>query len=215
MSSDTGSGAGSGLGGAAGLLEPDASGVDQGRLAGMVWTLYNDVDAITALRFEVFTSPEPAEAPPEELVTLLRDLGAAWPDIATTRDAVITEIGTLTNEQLAEVGLSGTQLTMKLSAWRQARALMLAEFDDGQPIDGATGGVLAGQESPAWVQVEERALTTQRPNRFKRACRAVSAALGMGDTVLGSLLRITGLSEKFKEGKEVVERLAGEVAEGE
>jgi hypothetical protein len=188
--------------------------VDQGRLAGMVWTLYNDVDAITALRFEVFTSPDRAEAR-EELVNLLGELDEAWREIAATRDEVVSEIGRLTDEQLAVVGLSGTQLTMKLSAWRRVRGLMLAEFDDGQPIDGVTGGVLAEEQPPNWVQVEEQDLALKRPNVLKRACRAVSAALGMGDTVLGSLLRITGLAEKFKEGKEVVERLAGEVAEGE
>ena len=82
--------------------EPD----DRAVLAGLIWTLYDDLDAVSALRFELFVpGPNDDVAASVELGEFLNLWGPAWTEIAATRDAVVGQIRSADPEQLRSVGL--------------------------------------------------------------------------------------------------------------
>jgi hypothetical protein len=91
MSDDTGAGAGSGPG--VGTLDRPPEPDDRAVLAGLIWTLYDDLDAVSALRFELFVpGPNDDVAASVELGEFLNLWGPAWTEIAATRDAVVGQI---------------------------------------------------------------------------------------------------------------------------
>ena len=154
MSDDTGAGAGSGPG--VGTLDRPPEPDDRAVLAGLIWTLYDDLDAVSALRFELFVpGPNDDVAASVELGEFLNLWGPAWTEIAATRDAVVGQIRSADPEQLRSVGLAGAQLAMKVAGWRYGRARMLSAFDDGEDAsDVALPLELAGATPPAGVVSE-------------------------------------------------------------
>ncbi len=214
MSDDTGAGAGSnqGLGTLVRPPEPD----DRAVLAGLIWTLYDDLDAVSALRFVLFApGPNDAAAAGAELEEFLNLWGPAWTEIAATRDAVIDQIRSADPDQLRDAGLAGPQLAMKVAGWRYGRARMLSVLDDGEDAsDVALPLELAGATAPAGVISEPTKVELKQPGLLRRACRVIAGSFGLGDTVLSSLAGIVSLSEPLREGKEFMEHIAGTVADG-
>jgi hypothetical protein len=185
---------------------PDAVIGDNDRLAGFVWTLYDDVDTLVVLRGDLFASTPPAV---QELVDFLSNLGDAWPGVAATRDAVIDAVLSLSLIQLTDAGLAGVELTAKLDLWRAARAQLLDTLEDGEPV----GDAVVPQSPPTGVLPERRSLPRRRPRLVKRTCRFISRTLGHADTILGSLSKLVNQSERLKEIKETLEKTSSEVAD--
>lgn len=214
MSDDTEAGAGSsqGLGTLDRPPEPD----DRAVLAGLIWTLYDDLDAVSALRFELFApGPNDDAAASAELEEFLNLWGPAWTEIAATRDAVVDQIRSADPEQLRTAGLAGPQLAMKVAGWRYGRARMLSALDDGEDAsDVALPLELAGATPPAGVVSEPTKMELKKPGLLRRACRVIADSFGLGDTVLSSLAGIVSLSEPLREGKEFMEHVVGTVADG-
>ncbi len=144
----------------------------------------------------------------------MKVLGPAWTDIASTRAAVIDQILGADLERLGEAGLLGPQLAMKVSAWRLGRARMLAAFEDSEDASASALPLeLRGKAPPEGVFAEPTAVPLAQPGLLRRACRWISESLGIGDTVLGSLAGVVSMAEPLKEGKEILERVAGAVGE--
>lgn len=191
---------------------PGADGDDRAQLAGMVWTLFEDLDALSAMRDSLFAL-DANDSQAAERAAFLERWGPAWAEIAVTRYALVDAILATDLDGLSAAGLGGAQLTMKLAAWRMSRAQMLAAFEDGAPAPGRPLVLPQWEQPPAGVREESRRLRLSVPPFLRRACGWVSSALGMGDVVLGSLAGLVSLAEPLKEGKEILERVAGDVAD--
>ena len=85
-------------------------------LATFVLTVYDDIDALVSLREVLFLPPGHTD---RYTVDVVRALGEAWPEVVTDRDNHVTAIFNLSvTNALAQEGLSGAQLRLKIAVWR-------------------------------------------------------------------------------------------------
>jgi hypothetical protein len=175
-------------------------------LAGFAVTLDDDLDALVSLREVLFLPPRPDQY----AVDAVRRLDEAWRSVLVGRDARVTEIMQLNSSSLEESGLSGAELRLKMAVWRRARAAAVAEFEDSEDRDARSEALAAVARTDVTA---EATFPRKLPRRLRLGLKSVSKMLGYADTIIGSLLRITGQFERFKELKETVEKLTRDVSE--
>jgi hypothetical protein len=178
-------------------------------LATFVLTLYDDLDALVSLREVLFLSPGHTDRYSVEVV---RALGEAWTEVADDRvNHVTTVLGLSETNDLSPVGLSGAQLRLKIAVWRRARAARSTEFNDSEDAEPRSSSLPDPTKPEA--RAEEPRHPRKLPRRVRVALKFVASMLSYADTILGSLAKLAGHSERLKEIKEIVERLSGDMAD--
>lgn len=178
-------------------------------LAGFLWTLYDDLDALLGQRpTPLLTRAAADQQASPILVAALGTLARAWPDVLRTRDEVIAAVRDPDNlERLVAAGLTGADLAFKLGLWTWAREEWSTALraDGLEPIDeSASTGTPPGDVRVADPLPKPRGLTRFR-NFFKWGQRTLEFA----DTALGSLAKVVQMSERLEEVKQSVEKILG------
>lgn len=134
--------------------------------------------------------------------------GRSW----TGRDSHVTAIYNLSVPNgLAQEGLSGAQLRLKIAVWRRARAAMIAEFNNSEDTESRSDPLPKHAQLP--ISAEEPPHPRKLPRRVRRALKFTARMLSYANTILGSLAKLAGQFERFKEIKETVERLSDNMAD--
>ncbi|WP_392545265.1 hypothetical protein [Oryzobacter telluris] len=187
----------------------NSSDADRRELLSFVSSVYDDLAWMVDMRYELF-SPDlsTTEGSLDDLSEFLAWLADAWPDVYETRAELLRQMSEVPSEVLANHGLAGLDLRVKLIAWRRARLRLtraVLEEADAEDSDEVFDDYAEHPQAPL-----------PRPKRFRRAKRVLkwaSRALGHADTILGSLAALLSQAERLKEIKETVEKVSGEVAE--
>jgi hypothetical protein len=178
-------------------------------LATFVLTVYNDIDALVSLRELLFLPPGHTD---RYTVEAVRALGEAWTEVVTDRDSHLAAIfGLSATNDLIQAGLSGAQLRLKIAVWRRARVAMIAEFNNSEDTESRSDPLPKPAQPP--ISAEEPVHPRKVPRRVRRALKFVASILSYANTILGSLAKLAGQYERFKEIKETVERLSDNMAD--
>lgn len=177
-------------------------------LATFVLTVYDDIDALVSLREVLFLPPGHTD---RYTVDAVRALGEAWTEVVTDRDGHVTAIFNLNVNGLTQEGLSGAQLRLKIAVWRRARAAMIAEFNNSEDTESRSDALPKHAQLP--ISAEQPVHPRKLPRRVRRALKFIASMLGYANTILGSLAKLAGQYERFKEIKETVERLSDNMAD--
>ncbi len=181
---------------------------DAQRVSAFLWTLYDDLDALVSLREVLFLVPTRLD---QAGVDFVRALGSAWPGVKEGSAEILSTV--LDPNQLPALkkyGLTGSQLDLKLLAWKRARAHADAVFKDSDDAEARGSGDPVG--SVPGLGAHEPPFTRKRPRRLKTALRWVARMLSHGDTLLGSLVRAFTQLDAVKEIKETIEKTAGDIS---
>jgi hypothetical protein len=93
----------------------------QQALASFVWTLYDDIDYVVAIRENVFIGPDMTE-----VLDALRD---AWAPVLSRRTELTNAVLAAPLTGLEAAGLTEPMLGFKLMVWRRARNQLARELD--------------------------------------------------------------------------------------
>lgn len=182
-------------------------------LAMFVATLHDDLHTIVFLSERLF--PSLRRETDQEMRDLLDSMRNAWGEVQTQlirRELVPIIQNDLGPETLAQFGLDGAQLELKLRAWQRSRRQLLIAFADSADSDPGPEAlpppILPGQAPNGF-----RRLVAKRPRWLKRGLRHLKKTLASADIVLGSLAKALPGIDILAEFKEVVEGLAGDKAD--
>lgn len=165
----------------------------QQRLATFIWAVYQDLNSVVALRYELFAGPIYRD--------FLNALERAWEEVYRQRVDVFGEALHSDLDTLNAVGLSGSQLIAKLEAWHGSRERLLDEFEVGGP-EPPTSSPEVPPFGPRWLL---RNLRRRRPLHRKRALKWLARVLAHADNILGSLVPVIKLAEPLKELKHAID----------
>jgi hypothetical protein len=145
---------------------------------------------------------------------LLAAMNDAWTevDLAFRQKELIGQVLDADAEQLADHGLTGTQLDFKLIAWHQSRERMRASFVDSDDPDPGSD---AEPESvlPSGVSAWFGRLRATIPRRVKNGLKYLRKTFANADILLGSLAATIPGFDMLTEFKEAVEGIAEDKAE--
>jgi hypothetical protein len=176
----------------------------QQALASFVWTLYDDLDYVVAIRDNVFIGPAMTD-----VLDALRD---AWAPVLSRRSELTNAVLAAPMTGLEAAGLTEPMLGFKLMVWRRARN-QLAQQLDADPGAGPAPPAGPPAPPPPTGVTPDPPLRRKIPRWVKRFLKRLAQALSYADTLLGSLASVVNLAEILKEIKEFVEKLADDTAD--
>jgi hypothetical protein len=177
---------------------------DRQRLGIFMWTVYEDLDSVVAVRRELFDGGG--------YLDFIEILPGAWQEVSAPRQQVLNSILAADVDRLRDAGLTGLPLLAKLEAWSGVRDRMLDEFDVGGPEVPPPPGV-PPPPPPGLLRRLARGLRPRLPLRRKRGLKRLAGTLAHADNILDSLTAVVPVAGPVKEFKKAIERVADDTAD--